>query len=376
MRECDYLIVGAGIAGASLAYQLAGKGRSIVLLEREDQPGYHSTGRSAAVYTENYGPRIMRVMSKLSGDHLRHPPSGYAEVPLMHPRGAMFIAREDQVATIEAVVAELSTLSQSLHWIDLAEAYRRAPCLRPGYVAKAALDLDTMDMDVNAIYQGYLRSARRRGAEVVTRAEVTRLERVGGKWHAHTPAGEFAAPVAVNAAGAWADELAARAGIRTVGLQPKRRTVIVFDPPHGVDPSSWVIVADCEEQFYFKPETGRILASPADETPVPPQDVQPEEEDKALIAHRVEQASTLEVKRIVRAWAGLRSFVADKNPVVGFAPDAEGFFWLAGQGGYGIQTSYAMGLSAASLLRGEALPEAVTAYGVTESDLGPSRLWA
>jgi len=152
--------------------------------------------------------------------------------------------------------------------------------------------------------------------------------------------------------------------------------VIVFDAPAGLDMATFPIAADCSEQFYFKPESGRVLASPADETPVEPQDVQPEEIDIAQVVDRVEQASTLRVERIVRRWAGLRSFVKDKNPVVGFAPDAPGFFWLAGQGGYGIQTSYAMGLTAASLATGRGLPDAVKSYGLTESDLGPQRLWA
>ena len=374
MRECDYLIVGAGIGGASVAYHLIHHG-SCIILEREDQPGYHSTGRSAAIYTENYGPRVMRVMSKCSREHLTSPPEGYSDVPLMHPRGAMFIAREDQVETIDAVVTELQELSDSLNWIDVEEAYQRFPYLRPGYVAKAALDMETLDMDVNAIHQGYLRFARRDGAEVVTNAEVTGLDYKGGKWHATTTAGDFAALILINAAGAWADVVGEIAGVRGISLQPKRRTVIIFDPPEGVDISDWVIAADCQEQFYFKPETGRMLASPADETPVPPQDVQPEEVDQALIADRVEKASLLEVKRIVQSWAGLRSFAPDKNPVLGFASDAEGYFWLAGQGGYGIQTSFALGMTAASLVRGNGIPERVAGFGITEADLGPERLW-
>ena len=374
MRECDYLIIGAGIAGTSAAYHMIHHG-SCIILEREDQPGYHSTGRSAAVYTENYGPRVMRVMSKCSGDHLRNPPAGYSEVPLMHDRGAMFVAREDQVASIDALVSELRELSDSLHWIDLDEAYERHPLLRPGYVAKAALDLETKDMDVNAIHTGYMRFARRDGAEIVTNAEVIGLEYKAGKWHATTPAGEFAAPVLVNAAGAWADVVAEMAGVRQISLQPKRRTVIVFDPPTDVVVGPWPAAADCEEQFYFKPEVGRVLASPADETPVPPQDIQPEEIDQALVADRVEKASLLKVERIVQSWAGLRSFVPDKNPVVGFGPDAEGFFWLAGQGGYGIQTSFAMGMTASALVRGEDVPEKVASFGVTKDHLGPARLW-
>ena len=373
VRECNFLIVGTGIAGASAAYHLAGSS-SVILLERESQPGYHSTGRSAAVYAESYGPRLMRVMTVASGPFLRKPPAGFADVPLMHPRGALFLAREDQRSALEDLVKELSELSDDLRLMAPEEALRLCPVLKRDYLALAAQDPTVMDMDVNAIHQGYLRAARAKGAEIATGAEVTALESRGGTWHARTKVGEFSAPVLINAAGAWADVVASLAGVRKIGLQPKRRTVIVFDGPVGLDMGKYPIAADCGEQFYFKPESGRVLASPADETPVEPQDVQPEEIDIALVVDRVEQASTLKVERIVRRWAGLRSFVKDKNPVVGFAPDAQGFFWLAGQGGYGIQTSYAMGLTAASLATGKGLPDAIKSYGLSESDLGPQRL--
>lgn len=372
-RECDYLIVGSGIAGASAAYHLVHHGK-VILLERESQPGYHSTGRSAAVFAESYGPRLMRVMTVASGPFLRQPPEGFSPVPLMHPRGALFLAREDQRGSLEQLVAELKELSDDLRLVDVNEAVRLCPVLRKDYLALAARDPTVMDMDVNAIHQGYLRGARAKGAVIVTDAEVTALERKGGKWLSRTPAGEFAAPVLINAAGAWADVVAGLAGARKIGLQPKRRTVIVFDAPAGIDMAGVPIAADCSEQFYFKPESGRVLASPADETPVEPQDIQPDEMDVALVVDRVERASTLKIERIFRRWAGLRSFVKDKNPVVGFAPEAEGFFWLAGQGGYGIQTSYAMGLTAASLAMGRGLPDTVKNYGLAESDLGPARL--
>ena len=374
VRDCDYLIVGSGIAGASAAYHLVRHGK-VILLERESQPGYHSTGRSAAVFAESYGPRLMRIMTVASGPFLRKPPAGFASAPLMHPRGALFLAREDQQSLLEELVAELKELSDDLSLVGADDAVKLCPVLRREYVALAARDPTVMDMDVNAIHQGYLRGARAKGAEIVTNAEVTALERSGGRWRSRTAAGEFAAPVLIDAAGAWADAVADLAGARKIGLQPKRRTVIIFDAPAGIDMARFPIAADCSEQFYFKPESGRVLASPADETPVEPQDIQPEEMDVALVVDRVERASTLKIERIFRRWAGLRSFVKDKNPVVGFAPDAEGFFWLAGQGGYGIQTSYAMGLTAASLASGRGLPAEIKAHGIDENLLGPSRLW-
>lgn len=374
MRECDYLIIGAGIAGASAAYHIGGDS-SIIILEREDQPGYHSTGRSAAVFTENYGPRTMRVMSKVSAPFLRNPHEGFSDIPLLHDMGVIFVARDDQRASMAALLKDLQELSDTLVEVTPERAYELNRVLRPGYVAAAAHDPTTANMDVNAIHMGYLRKARADGTEVVTNAEVTALEHKGGKWHVTTPAGEFAAPVVMNAAGAWADVVAGLAGVRQIGLVPKRRTAITFDPPAGEDVSTWVAVGDCEEQWYFKPESGQVLGSPADETPVPPQDIQPDEEDIALVADRIQRATTMEIKRINRSWAGLRSFVEDKCPVVGFAPDADGFFWLAGQGGYGIQTSWAMGLTARELAAGRSVPEQVQGFGVTEADLGPKRLW-
>jgi D-arginine dehydrogenase len=373
-RACEFLIIGSGIAGASAAYHLTGSGK-VILLERESQPGYHSTGRSAAVFAESYGPRLMRIMTVASGPFLRNPPKGFADTPLMHPRGALFVAREDQRSLLEGLVKELSELSDDLRLVERDEALQLCPVLKRDYLALAAQDPTVMDMDVNAIHQGYLRGARAKGAEIVTDAEVTALERKGSLWQGRTKGGNFEAPVLINAAGAWADVVAGLAGARKIGLQPKRRTVIIFDAPAGLDMTRFPIAADCAEEFYFKPESGRVLASPADETPVEPQDIQPEEMDVAVVVDRVERASTLKVERIFRRWAGLRSFVKDKNPVVGFAPDADGFFWLAGQGGYGIQTSYAMGLTAASLAAGKGLPDAVKNYGINESDLGPARLW-
>ncbi len=240
--------------------------------------------------------------------------------------------------------------------------------------ACAAHDHGALDIDVHALHQGYLRGARTQGAELVTNAEVTHLERRGERWVAVTPAGEFAAPIVVNAAGAWSDEIARMAGVRAVGLQPKRRTVAVVDPPPGVDIDAWPLVVDCEERWYFKPDAGRLLISPADETPVPPQDVRPEELDVAHAADRITRMTTLAIRHIRRSWAGLRSFVADRCPALGYATDTEGFFWLAGQGGYGIQTSHAMGLAAAALVLDGRLPDSLTAAGIDESELSPARL--
>ena len=317
----------------------------------------------------------MRVMSKASGPFFFEPPAGFTDTPLLKPLGVMFVARQDQADKLSAMMADIAELTDDMRPISVAEANKRAPILRHGYVAAAGYDDSTKDMDVNAIHSGYLRGARTQGVTLVNDAEVTALKRETGTWRVLTKAGEFQAPVVVNAAGAWADKLGELARARLIGLVPKRRTAIVVDAPGKVDLSTWCAVADAEEQWYYKPDAGQILASPADETPVPAQDIQPDELDIAQLVDRLQRATTLEVKRINRSWAGLRSFVEDHCPVVGFAPDRPGFFWLAGQGGYGIQTSYAMGKTAAALLQGESVPEEVAKFGLTSEHLGPARLW-
>ena len=370
--ECDFLIVGAGIAGASVGYELAAHGK-VIVLERESQPGYHSTGRSAAMYIESYGNAPVRAITAASRAFFEHPPAGFAQAPLLKARGVLYLARKDQLAKLEHEYAELKQEAPGLKLLTKKEALALFPLVNPDYVEAAFLDGDAMDMDVHAIHQGFLKGLRARGGRLASSAEVTAAERRGSVWRVRTPAGEFSAPVLINAAGAWADVFAARAGVKPIGLVPKRRTAFIFDPPAGVKVNGWPLAADVAEQFYLKPEAGKFLGSPADETPVEPQDVQPEELDVALAADRIERAISFKIARIERRWAGLRSFVKDKTPVVGFAADAEGFFWLAGQGGYGIQTSATMARIAAALARGGPLPSDVAARGVRAAQLAPQR---
>lgn len=374
MRECDFLIVGAGIGGTSCAHFLS-RDHSVILLEMEDRPGYHTTGRSVAIYTEAYGPRTIRALAIAGGEFFQHPPSAFTEIALCKQFGLVFIAREDQTGTLYDALESVKELSANIAEISVDKVRELVPVMRPDYMAAAFLDPNTLSLDVDAIYQGYIRGLKSNGADIVTDAEALGFEHKGEKWHVRTKAGEFAAPVVINAAGAWADVVAERAGARTVGLQPKRRTVIAFPAPDGVDTSSWPVIFDCEEKFYFKVDAGTILGSPADETPVPAQDIQPDELDIAITVDRIQRATTLKVERITRKWAGLRSFVDDQVPVVGYAPDVEGFFWCAAQGGYGIETSYGMGRVSAALASGRSLPEDIKTLGVTESDLSPSRLW-
>ena len=374
MRECDFLVIGAGIGGTSCAHWLA-RDHSVIVLEMEDHPGYHTTGRSVAVYTEAYGPRTIRALAISGGEFFQKPPREFTDVPLCKPHGLMFIAREDQKSVLYEALGSVRDLSPDIHEISVDQAIDLVPVLRRDYLAAAFLDPNTLALDVNAIHQGYIRGLKRHSADIVTNAEVRSFDRKAGKWHVDTPVGEFAAPVVINGAGAWADVVAERIGARKIGLQPKRRTVIAFAPPAGVNGDQWPVTFDTEEKFYFKVDAGTVLGSPADETPVPPQDVQPEELDIAITVDRIERATTMKIERINRQWAGLRSFVTDGVPVVGYAPDVEGFFWCAGQGGYGIETSYGMGRCSAALAAGAALPEDLRNLGVTDADLGPERLW-
>jgi D-arginine dehydrogenase len=371
-ESADVVVIGAGIAGASAAARLA-DGLKVVVLEREPFPGMHSTGRSAALFSEIYGSAPVRALSRASRDFLYTPPDGFAEAPIVRARGVLHVASAAQTAALEAF-ASLPDVAPAVRSLSTEEACALCPILREEFLAAAVLESGSADIDVDALHQGWLRELRARGGRVVTDAGVTRLERNGAGWTVETSAAAYAAPVVVNAAGAWADDVAALAGVAPIGLKPCRRTGVIVDAPDGADPHDWPMVIDADEQWYFRPDAGALMLSPADETPSPPCDAQPDELDIAIAVDRVMTATTLQVRRIRRSWAGLRSFVADRTPVAGFAPDAPGFFWLAGQGGYGIQTAPAMGELAAALVRGESVPATLAAHGVAAQDLSPARL--
>lgn len=373
MDSCDVLILGAGIAGASVAYALAPR-RRVILLERENQPGYHATGRSAAMFTETYGNAAIRAITKASRAFLTMPPAGFTDHPLVTPRGAIHIGRADQQDALEQAFVAGHALVPSVRRIGVDDILAMVPVIRPDYVVGGVFEPDAMDIDVHAVHRGYLRGVTAGGGHIVTSAEVLGLGRNNGHWQVETSAGRFTTDIVVNAAGAWCDEIGRMAGLTPIGLTPKRRTVITFDPPPGVKVADWPVVLDVDEEFYFKPDAGRVLATPADETPMPPCDVQPEEIDIALTVDRIERATSMPVRRIAAKWAGLRSFVPDKTLVAGFDAASEGFFWLAGQGGYGIQTSPAMGRIAAALVMGDAFPGDVADLGVTAAALDPARL--
>lgn len=349
MTSADFLVIGAGMAGASAAYELAAHG-AVVVLEQEERPGVHATGRSAAVFSETYGNGVVRGLSRASRSFLADPPRGFCETPLLKPRGALFIAAEADRPRLEAQAAE-ERATGAFTALTAAEVRDLVPILRPEAAIAGLLEAGAMDIDVDALHQAYLRGLRQRGGQVTVEAGVTALRRGQGAWIATTPAGDFTAPIVVNAAGAWADRVAALAGLGALGLQPKRRTVALIDGS-ALDFAAWPLVIEVAERFYFKPDAGRLLISLADETDSEPCDAQPDEFDIAVVADRVQAATTLSISRIARRWAGLRTFAPDRTPVCGFDARADGVFWLAGQGGYGIQTAPALASLTARLITG------------------------
>ncbi len=373
MERYDIAVIGAGIAGASAAYEIATLGR-VVLLERERMPGYHSTGRSAAVFTGNYGVETIRRLTAASRDFLESPPAGFTDHPILDPRPVLWLARTDQMKTLNAMHASAIRLVPSIRMIDADETLQICPALERDYIAGGMLEPDAMDIDVAALHQGYLRAFRARSGQVRTNFEVVRITRSGDGWRLDSPGGSISCGIVVNAAGAWCDRIAQLAGANAVGLTPKRRTAFVFEVASEFDARNWPSVIDSDEEFYFKPESGGVLGSPADETPVSPCDVQPEMLDIAHAIDRIQRATTLTIERLRNKWAGLRSFVADGTPVVGMDPDLPGFFWLAGQGGYGIMTAPAMSRAVAGLMEHGELPTDLREIGISCEALSPSRL--
>lgn len=381
MADFDYAVIGGGIAGISAAAELA-RSHRVLLLEREPHLAYHTTGRSAAIYSETYGNRAIRALTSASRSFFQNPPEGFTPQPLLRPRACLYIGRDDQLAQLEGAVAESQQDASPLELLDAAEAYRMVPLLRAGYVAGAALEKGSADIDVHALHYGFQRLALARGVEIRRGAELLGLERSDSDWTLHLGSGaggsgetgSARAGILINACGAWADEVGQLAGAQALGLTPLRRTMILIEGPDGGQSAGWPSVMDVGESFYFKPEGRKLLASPADETPSPPCDAQPEELDVALCVDRLERALDVPIARIERSWAGLRTFVPDRTPAVGFDSRVPGFFWLAGQGGYGIQTSPALARVVAALARGERIPSELLDFGVDVSALDPARL--
>lgn len=331
----DVIVIGGGIAGVSVACELADK-LKVLILEAEDHIGYHATGRSAAFFAPAYGNRVVREITSWSEMFYRQPPAQFSDASLLNPRDCIFIAREDQQTVLSKMHSELNS---SLSLLSSEEVSSRVPILKPGYVHGGLLSMDGGDLDVDAILQGYLRLFRKRGGRLITAARVMSLQYADKQWQVFTQNESYQAPILVNAAGAWADEIGKLAKLGPLGLTPMRRSALLIDLPGEMDVSGWPLIVDIEEKFYFKPEAGKLLISPCDETPSQACDAQPEELDIAIGVDRFEQATNINVDRVTHKWAGLRTFSEDRAPVAGFDPRLHGFFWLAGQGGYGVQTA-------------------------------------
>jgi D-arginine dehydrogenase len=346
----DILVIGGGIAGISAAARLAPDAK-VTVLEAEPMIGHHSSGRSAAIFIRNYGNATLRALNAASAPFLAEP-EGVSDTSLLSPRGELLLATEADLPKFDAYLDG----SDGLERLSPAQALELVPILRQDAIAAAAIEWDAQDIDVDRMLQGFARKLRGEGGSIVNHAPVQSITRRDGLWTVAAPAGEFSAPVLVNAAGGWADAVARMAGVRTLGLAPLRRSAVLIPAPDGHDINRWPLFANAGDQWYAKPEAGKLMISPADEDPVEPHDVWADDMVIAEGLHRYEQAVTSPVTRVEHSWAGMRTFAQDRTPVVGFAPEAEGFFWLAGQGGYGMQTAPVLSQLTADLCLGRVSP--------------------
>jgi D-arginine dehydrogenase len=372
-RVFDFIVIGCGAAGASVAYELSLHGR-VALLEQEAAPGYHSTGRSAAVFSENYGPVGWQMLTSASRPFFTNPPSGFAEYPLLRPLGALFLAAPGkEEAELDRAAAALHRRRVPYEAMDATDARAHCPVLRIEGYSRALFEPGCADIEAHALLQGYLRFAKQNGAQICLSSEARSIIKNKGLWSVETGEATLSAPTLVNAAGAWADVIAARAGLSPLGVIPYRRTVITFDPPPTESVSEWPMTFDVAETWYLKPEAGRLMASPVDKSPSLPCDCLPEEYDVAVAADRIERVTTMKVTRIYSRWAGLRTFAADGEPVIGADPAEPSFIWLAGQGGNGVMGAPAAAQVAAALATGSKLPDFMANFGIELGGITPSR---
>lgn len=370
----DYVIVGAGIAGVSLAYRLPEEAH-VLVLERESHAAYHSTGRSAAMFVETYGTETIRALTVAGNDFFSHPPAGFSDQPILLPRGVLYVGTAEQQGLLDSQYQDWHEQGLDVSRLSAEEALAMVPCLDPAQLAGALYDGQGQDMDVHALHQGFLKGAQAKGVKLRLDTEVLSAKWDGECWEVqlNSEPTTLRTRVLVNAAGAWADTLAERCGVQALGIQPKRRSAFLFSPPEGVDHREWPAVIDIGEEFYFKPDAGMLLGSPANADDVDAHDVVAEELDVATGIYRIEERTQLRIRRPSHTWAGLRSFAPDGELVIGQDAQCSGFFWLAGQGGYGIQTAAGASLLAASLLQKQDLPESLKALKIDPAVVSPAR---
>ena len=377
----DFVVVGAGMAGCSTAWQLVQSGGdappSVLVLERESQPGYHTTGRSAALFEEHYGPAQVQALTRASRAFYDAPPAGFAEAPILTPRGVLYVGTADQRDLVDATYAEAQVHSPDARRLNAEQLKALVPVLNTEVLVDGFLDHGARDIDVHGLHQGYIRGLRQRGGELWCNAEVEGVTRVNDLWQLALPQDRsIRAKVIVNAAGAWVDALAAMVGAALIGITPKRRSAFTFAAPEGMDSTHWPAIISADESWYIKPDAGQLLGSPANADPVAPHDVVPEELDIATGIYHIEEATTLQIRRPSHTWAGLRSFVADGELVIGWDASptpVPGFFWVAAQGGYGIQSAAGYSLLARNLLLGETLDASLAAQKVNVGAVSPAR---
>ncbi len=375
MKRYDVLVIGGGIAGVSIGYELAAD-RFVGLVEMESTLAFHTTGRSAATFLESYGGRVIRLLTTASRAFMENPPEEFVR-PLLSPMPLLWIGPHGTAEELRSMRDEVIEFVPGVSLLSPAEAAAYSPVVRQEWLELAMLEPGASEIDVAAVHAGFAAGLRNRGGEISTSSPVAQLDYVNSAWHATLRSGEvIEAPIVVNAAGAWCDELALVAGVEPVGIHPLRRTVfMVSAPEHAANSvSALPLVADVRGTFYVKPEGEQYLCSPADETPSVPCDARAEEIDIAQAIEYINEATTLDVRHVRSSWAGLRSFVGDRSPVVGFDDHANGFFWFVGQGGYGIQISPALARVGAALIRDGEIPAELRERGLEAEHLSRGRL--
>jgi D-arginine dehydrogenase len=371
MLTCDFLVVGAGIAGTSMAAQLA-ETHSVLLVDMEERAGYHSTSRSAASYEPNYGPVPMLALTRASHDFFMEAPRGFADVPLFTPRGSLFLEADGQADKTAALLSK----SKGLTELSTARTCELFPVLKPDYAKRCFLDSQTGDLDVDLLHRGYLRMLKERGGKLLLSSPLQSAEYTSGAWKVRSGSTEVIAKVVVNAGGAWGDVVAKLCGATPVGLVPKRRSIGVVPMPPDLEFAHWPMVTDVGETWYAKPQSGKLIVSSADATAVEPHDAYADDMAIAEGIDRMMTATTIEVERLDHNWGGLRTFAPDGSPVVGFDAHTEGFFWLAGQGGYGIQSAPGLSATAAAMARRLPISQVIIDMGLNPADIAPERFSA